>query len=71
MSISIETQITAVTVYTDRALVTTRQGTIELTGTERELRVSNLPITLDPASVRVSGKGSIAVKLQGVTVDRQ
>ena len=70
MSISIETQITAVTVYTDRALVT-RQGTIELTGTERELRVSNLPITLDPASVRVSGKGSIAVKLQGVTVDRQ
>ncbi len=70
MSISIETQITAVTVYTDRALVT-RQGTIELTGTERELRVSNLPITLDPASVRVSGKGSIAVKLRGVTVDRQ
>lgn len=66
----IETQITAVTVYTDRALVT-RQGHINLTGTERELTVSNLPTTLDPASIRVSGKGSVAVKLQGVTVDRQ
>jgi uncharacterized protein (TIGR02231 family) len=70
MSRSIETQITAVTVYTDRALVT-RQGMIILEGTERKLVVSNLPTTLDPESVRVSGKGSVAVKLQGVTVDRQ
>ncbi len=66
----IDTQITAVTVYTDRALVT-RQGIINLTGAERELTVSNLPTTLDPESVRVSGKGQIAVKLQGVTTDRQ
>jgi uncharacterized protein (TIGR02231 family) len=67
---AIETQITAVTVYTDRALVT-RQGKISLTGTERALVVTNLPTTLDPASVRVSGKGSVSVKLQGVTIDRQ
>ncbi|WP_310487157.1 mucoidy inhibitor MuiA family protein [Chamaesiphon sp. VAR_69_metabat_338] len=67
---AIETEITAVTVYTDRALVT-RQGKISLTGAERALIVSNLPTTLDPASVRVSGKGSIGVKLQGVTIDRQ
>ncbi len=66
----IETQITAVTVYTDRALVT-RQGKISLTGAERTLIVSNLPTTLDPESVRVSGKGSVGVKLQGVTIDRQ
>jgi uncharacterized protein (TIGR02231 family) len=66
----IDTQITAVTVYTDRALVT-RRGQIQLTGTERELIISNLPTTLDPESVRVGGKGSIAVKLQGVTTDRQ
>ncbi len=70
MSISIDTQITAVTVYTDRALVT-RQGTINLTGTERELMLVRLPTTLDPESVRVSGKGQVAVKLQGVTIDRQ
>jgi uncharacterized protein (TIGR02231 family) len=67
---TLDTNITAVTVYTDRALVT-RQGTIQLTGTERELIVSNLPTTLDPESIRVSGKGSISVKLQGVTTDRQ
>ncbi len=67
---TIDTQITAVTVYTDRALVT-RQGTIELIGTERELILTNLPPTLDPESVRVSGRGSVAVKLQGVTTDRQ
>jgi uncharacterized protein (TIGR02231 family) len=66
----IDTQITAVTVYTDRALVT-RQGKINLSGTERELMISNLPTTLDPESVRVSGKGSMAFKLQAVTVDRQ
>lgn len=67
---TLDPKITAVTVYTDRALVT-RQGTIGLTGTERELIVSNLPTTLDPESIRVSGKGSISVKLQGVTTDRQ
>lgn len=66
----IDTQITAVTVYTDRALVT-RRGQIQLTGTERELTICNLPTTLDPESVRVGGKGSVAVKLQGVTTDRQ
>jgi hypothetical protein len=43
----IDTQITAVTVYTDRDLVTRREQ-IQLTGTERELIVSNLPTTLDP-----------------------
>jgi uncharacterized protein (TIGR02231 family) len=67
---SIETQITMVTVYTDRALVT-RQGKISLTGTERALTIGNLPTSLDPASVRVSGNGSVSVKLQGVTIDRQ
>jgi uncharacterized protein (TIGR02231 family) len=67
---SIATQITAVTVYTDRALIT-RQGTIDLTGTERQLILLNLPPTLDPESVRISGKGQIPVKLQGVTTDRQ
>jgi uncharacterized protein (TIGR02231 family) len=70
MSIAIDTEIKAVTVYTDRALVT-RYGLIKLAGAERELIVRNLPTTLDAESVRVSGKGTVAVKLQGVTVDRQ
>jgi uncharacterized protein (TIGR02231 family) len=66
----IDTQITAVTVYTDRALIT-RTGQIHLNGTERQLTISNLPTTLDRESVRVGGKGNINVKIQGVTVDRQ
>jgi uncharacterized protein (TIGR02231 family) len=70
MSLTIDTEIKAVTVYTDRALVT-RQGIMTIAGTERAIVVSNLPTTLDPESVRVSGKGTVAVKLQGVTVDRQ
>jgi uncharacterized protein (TIGR02231 family) len=67
---SIDTQITAVTVYTDRALIT-RHGTIHLTGTERQLILTNLPPSLDPESVRISGTGQIPVKLQGVTTERQ
>ena len=66
-SLNIDTQITAVTVYTDRALVT-RQGIINLTGTERELILTSLPATIDAESVRVSGKGRVSVKLQGVRI---
>ena len=65
----IDTRITAVTVYTDRALIT-RRGIIQLTGEERELVLTKLPVTLDAESVRVSGKGKVAVKLQGESVDR-
>jgi uncharacterized protein (TIGR02231 family) len=65
----IHTHITAVTVYTDRALVT-RRGLIELSGEERELILTQLPVTLNSESVRVSGKGTVAVKLQGVSVER-
>jgi uncharacterized protein (TIGR02231 family) len=70
MSLPIDTRITAVTVYTDRALVT-RRGTIQLAGTERALTIGQLPTTLDPESVRVNGKGKIPVRLLGVTTDRQ
>jgi uncharacterized protein (TIGR02231 family) len=70
MSLPIDTQITNVTVYTDRALVT-RRGTIQLAGTERALILTQLPTTLDPESVRVNGKGKMPVRLLGVTTDRQ
>jgi uncharacterized protein (TIGR02231 family) len=66
----INTTIAAVTVYTDRALIT-RQGKLTLTGEETYLTIANLPTSLDPESVRVSGRGQMAVQLQGVTIDRQ
>ncbi len=65
----IETQICAVTVYTDQALVT-RRGTITLTGAETELAILNLPTTLKAESVRANGEGTIAVRLLGVRTER-
>ncbi len=65
----IDTEIIAVTVYTDQALIT-RQGKIELFGEERELVINNIPVTLDTESVRVGGRGRIVVKVGNVNVER-
>ncbi|NJP11189.1 MAG: mucoidy inhibitor MuiA family protein [Leptolyngbyaceae cyanobacterium RU_5_1] len=66
---TIDTQISAVTVYTDQARVT-RRGHISLTGQEQELILTNLPVTIQPESVRVKGTGTIAVRLLGVRTER-
>lgn len=63
---TVESQIVAVTVYSDQALVT-RRGVVSLTGQERELVITPLPNTLDIESVRVSGAGQVAVRLLGVS----
>ncbi|MGB3264132.1 MAG: mucoidy inhibitor MuiA family protein [Microcoleus sp.] len=64
----VESQISEVTVYTDRALIT-RRGTVALTGNERELTVASLPTTLDTESVRATGAGTVAVRLLGVRTE--
>lgn len=64
----LDTQINAVTVYTDRALVT-RRGIVTLTGEEKELEVA-LPASIQTESVRASGKGTVFVKLLGVSTER-
>ena len=61
----VESQISEVTVYTDRALIT-RRGTVALTGNERELAIASLPTTLETESVRATGAGTVAVRLLGV-----
>ncbi len=66
---TVASQIVAVTVYSDKALVT-RRGLVSLTGQERELLITSLPDTLETESVRVSGKGTIAVRLLEVKCDR-
>lgn len=66
---TVDTSITLVTVYTDQALIT-RQGTVLLTGQERSLTLTNLPITLQPESVRVKGTGTVAVRLLAVQTER-
>ncbi|GAA6615071.1 mucoidy inhibitor MuiA family protein [Scytonema sp. NUACC26] len=66
---TVDTEIVAVTVYTDQALVS-RRGIVTLTGLERELIVSQLPDTLDTESVRVNGTGRVAVHLSQVSVEK-
>ncbi|MDZ8104443.1 MAG: mucoidy inhibitor MuiA family protein [Nostoc sp. DedQUE12a] len=66
---TVESEIVAVTVYADRALVT-RRGVVSLTGIERELVITPVPVTLETESVRVSGTGTVGVRLQGVSSDR-
>lgn len=65
----VESQISEVTVYTDRALIT-RRGTVALTGNERELAIASLPATLETESVRATGAGTVAVRLLGVRTGR-
>ncbi|MEO1432087.1 MAG: mucoidy inhibitor MuiA family protein [Cyanobacteria bacterium J06633_8] len=65
----VETDVIAVSVYTNQALVT-RRGVVELSGREKELIVSQLPVFIETESVRVSGKGNVAVRLLGVNTER-
>ncbi|MCX7594358.1 MAG: mucoidy inhibitor MuiA family protein [Fischerella sp.] len=66
---TVASQIVAVTVYSDKALVT-RRGIVSLTGHEKELVISPLPDVMEPESVRVSGKGKVAARLLEVKCDR-
>lgn len=66
---TVQSQIVAVTVYSDKALVT-RRGVVPLTGREQELVIPSLPVTLETDSVRVSGTGTVGVRLLGVSSDR-
>ena len=65
---TLDTSISEVTVYTDRALVT-RRGTVSLTGNERELAIVSVPATLETESVRATGAGTVAVRLLGVRTE--
>lgn len=64
----LETQITAVTVYPDRARVT-RTGSIKLEPGEQEVTIANLPRTLDESSLRAAGSG--AARLGGVQLEHR
>jgi uncharacterized protein (TIGR02231 family) len=66
---TVASQIVAVTVYSDKALVT-RRGIVSLTGHEKELVISPLPDVIETESVRVGGKGKVAARLLEVKCDR-
>jgi uncharacterized protein (TIGR02231 family) len=67
--ITMETSISEVTVYTDRARIT-RRGTVHLRAGEQRVSVDNLPATLQDDSVRAGGRAA-GVRVLGVEVIRQ
>ncbi|MCC5659435.1 mucoidy inhibitor MuiA family protein [Nostoc sp. XA010] len=65
---TVQSEIVAVTVYADRALVA-RRGVVDLTGIEQELVITPVP-EMETESVRVSGTGTVGVRMLGVSSDR-
>jgi uncharacterized protein (TIGR02231 family) len=65
----LQTDVATITIYLDRARVT-RGGTATLKSGNNHLEVSELPLGLDPASVRASARGTARVHLLGVDVRR-
>ena len=61
----VDSTITAVTVYTDRAVVT-RTASVELVGGVTELVFANLPQALNEQSLQVSGKGTAGATILDV-----
>ena len=51
-----EAPITGVTVFTDGARVQ-RTGTVDVAAGRQTVVISELPVSLDPASVRVTARG--------------
>lgn len=70
MGIVVQTQVTQVTVYPDRARVTV-QGQVELAAGGQQLLVDELPLALEADSVRALGRGTAVVRIMGVDVARQ
>ncbi len=56
-----DSRITEVTVYTDRAMVT-RESVVALKGGDQSVLIDNLPQSIDPASIQVSGKGAFTLR---------
>ena len=62
----VDSRISAVTVYQDRAVVT-RSATVQLTGGTTELIFANLPQALNEQSLQVSGKGTAQATILDVS----
>lgn len=67
MNYEVGVEVTAVTVYPDRARVTC-QGQLTVEAGLHRLLIDELPLTLEPDSVRVQGRGTALVRLLSVDV---
>lgn len=60
-------RITVVTVHPQHAMVT-REAVIEITRGEHRIIINDLPAQIDPASVRIQGRGTPGLTIRGVEV---
>jgi len=70
MDVILTTAVSQVTVYPDRARVTT-SGSSSLEAGSHRLLVEELPLSLSPESVRVSGRGTAQVRILSVDVSHR
>ncbi len=70
MEIAVETTVSSVVVYPDRARVTSR-GRCQLDEGLHYLVLGDLPLVLEPESVRAAGAGTARVRLRSVDVQRR
>ena len=70
MEIPVETTVTSVVVYPDRARVTC-VGRAELAEGTHQIVVGELPLAMEPDSVRAAGSGTARVRLRSVDVQRR
>ncbi len=68
--IAAKSSISSVTIYPDRATIV-RGADLSLAVGTHSIVFDNLPVTLIPNSLRVSGKGTAAVKVVGIDLARQ
>ena len=66
---NLRTTISTVSVYPDRARVT-RSGAVPLVPDSYRFEIPELPLDLDPASVRASAHGTAQARLLGVEIGR-
>ncbi len=65
----LNTTISNVTVYPSKALVV-RQGTAKIKPNKNTIEISNLPISLDPSSVRVKGLSLTGTMIEGIDIEK-
>jgi uncharacterized protein (TIGR02231 family) len=66
----LQTGITSVVVYPDRARVT-RSGSMSLEAGSHKVEIRDLPLSLNPDSLRASARGTARARLMGLQVQRE
>lgn len=66
----LDTRISSVVVFPDRARVT-RSGRLHVAPGAHRLEVADLPLTVDPESVRAAARGTARARLRGVDLIKQ